>query len=464
MKQGRNFKAAVALGSFTAAMALLTGLPPAQAQTAPGGGSTPGSFLVPGTNTSISFHGLIYMIFDYDLGPHGGSTNYGVSGIPATGPGAPNSGGSSLHGGLSMDVKPVRSIISTSTPTAFGELKTYIEFDFNQTSGTQLLGANADVPRLRQGYGTLGPWLFGQTWSNFADLESWGDPSGGDPTIDAGVPMTTVNGRMPQVRYTWIGGGGLTVAGSIEMPITDWMYTSGSSGITTGASNNIGNPSGGSSSTGIQELPAFVGTINYSQPWGHVALHGMIQQLKIRNSPAWGEGTDISKLGWAIYAAGHLNTWGKDRLGGGIDYFSGASNALPDFSNAPAGSSQGLILSGPNGAACGTSSTTLDSCSVSVASAYGFYANYQHWWTGNLRTNIDAGYEYGNKPSNTAGWSASQLYYLEKRGWSGHLNLIWSPVPGALDITTEWQHFSLEKWSGAKGTDDRLVEQMLFFF
>ena len=38
----------------------------------------------------------------------------------------------------------------------YGELKTYVEFDFNQT-GTYQLGGNNDLLRLRQAYGTLGP-------------------------------------------------------------------------------------------------------------------------------------------------------------------------------------------------------------------------------------------------------------------------------------------------------------------
>jgi len=68
MKKLAKFNAGMALGSLTAAVALLAGMPVAGAQTTAGrqrrqldqrpgplrgGGSFPGSFLVPGTNTSI---------------------------------------------------------------------------------------------------------------------------------------------------------------------------------------------------------------------------------------------------------------------------------------------------------------------------------------------------------------------------------------------------------------------------
>ena len=66
----RSLKGAVALGSLTATVALLAGLGTAQAQmgagqagpppaapTGPGAGSFPQSFLIPGTNTSLSLYG-----------------------------------------------------------------------------------------------------------------------------------------------------------------------------------------------------------------------------------------------------------------------------------------------------------------------------------------------------------------------------------------------------------------------
>src|SRR5579875_2348143 len=113
MNKLRNMKAAVALGSLTATVALLTGLSTASAQTAPGGGSFPGSFLVPGTNTSLAIHGIIWFDAVHDFGPHQGDTTAGVTGFPLS------NGNRSLNGGTAFEVKPTRPNIETRTPTAY---------------------------------------------------------------------------------------------------------------------------------------------------------------------------------------------------------------------------------------------------------------------------------------------------------------------------------------------------------
>src|SRR6185312_6289675 len=83
MRKSRKLSAVTALGSLTAAVALLAGSP-ASAQTAPGGGSFPGSFLVPGTNTSIKIGGFAKVVGIYDIGGRQGDT-VAVDAIPLKG-------------------------------------------------------------------------------------------------------------------------------------------------------------------------------------------------------------------------------------------------------------------------------------------------------------------------------------------------------------------------------------------
>ena len=78
----RSMKGAVALGSLTATVALLAGLGTAQAQvgagqvpagppvapSGPGAGSFPQSFLIPGTNTSLSLYGKISLGVQDNIG------------------------------------------------------------------------------------------------------------------------------------------------------------------------------------------------------------------------------------------------------------------------------------------------------------------------------------------------------------------------------------------------------------
>ena len=84
MKKSRSFLSATALGSFTAAAALLVGLSGAQAQ-APspgpalsGAGSFPGSFIVPGTNTSLHIGGVISLDMQYDTTEFDGGVSPGA--------------------------------------------------------------------------------------------------------------------------------------------------------------------------------------------------------------------------------------------------------------------------------------------------------------------------------------------------------------------------------------------------
>src|SRR6201981_1207309 len=86
MRRGLGY---TALTGALAALPFLLGAPDlAQAQTAPGSGSFPNSFLIPGTNTSIRVGGFVQVDLSYDFSAHGdtgnngGTTGVNVGGIP----------------------------------------------------------------------------------------------------------------------------------------------------------------------------------------------------------------------------------------------------------------------------------------------------------------------------------------------------------------------------------------------
>src|SRR5215469_9508159 len=180
----RKLSAATALGSLTASIALLTGMQGAHAQGAPGAGSFPGSFLVPGTQTSFKVGGYVKFDYTYDYGPQqtitGGASPIGIcldSGFATFG-GVRHIFQEStchhIHGTSQMTASESRFNIQTRTPTSYGELKTFIEGDFTNPNGLHNTGSlhvnsNSYGFRLRQAYGTLGPLLAGQTLSLFRD-------------------------------------------------------------------------------------------------------------------------------------------------------------------------------------------------------------------------------------------------------------------------------------------------------
>src|ERR1700722_17921124 len=119
MRKSRKMSALTALGSLTAAVALLAGSPDASAQPAsPGGGSFPGSFLVPGTNTSVKVGGFVKIVGIYDIDARNGDT-IAVDAIPIKGTAA-----ASLHGATRLHARQSNISVDTRTPTAYGDLTT----------------------------------------------------------------------------------------------------------------------------------------------------------------------------------------------------------------------------------------------------------------------------------------------------------------------------------------------------
>ena len=125
-----------ALTGALAALPFLLGAPDlAQAQTAPGSGSFPNSFLIPGTNTSLRVGGFVKMDAWYDFSVHGdtgnngGTTGINVGGIPLDNnvPGivgqAANLQQHSFHGRMAWSAAESRFNFESRTPTAWGEVK-----------------------------------------------------------------------------------------------------------------------------------------------------------------------------------------------------------------------------------------------------------------------------------------------------------------------------------------------------
>ncbi len=458
MKRNLNYTAALAT---TAAVALLAGAAHAQmggapqvctttqtspahndcvmpTASAPGGGSFPGSFLVPGTNTSFAVHGFIQFDLTQDFGQHSaGDTNWGVStGLNMEGPGITASQAHSMNGGITMGVKPTRPNIETRTPTAYGELKTYIEFDFNQTSGSQL-GGNADLVRLRQAYGTLGPWLIGQADTLYEDAQTWADIAAG--AQDVGVIQSGIR-RHPQIRYTWLAGNGLSIAGSAELPTYN-----------AAVGNQIGSAADGAAiatssateTTSISHTPHFVGAVEWDQPWGHVKGSIMAGVNDYRNST----GASVSNLNhqtsqWALRLGGHLNTWGKDALRGGVWYNHGGSDYSDDMFQG------GEVYNTSNGAHTATKEWAL-------------YGTYEHFFNGQWRGNVSAG--WAHLSGNPGFATMATLATLEREHFTSEVNVIYSPVPQT-DFIMEWQHAYRKVQSSANGTENRLDAQFKFYF
>lgn len=366
------------------------------------GGDFPGSFKLPGTNTSVALSGYVKADFIYDLEapPAAGGGDFAViSSAPLEGTAAHDKQGESR-----FHAKETRINITTKTPTEYGQLTTVIEGDFfdenNDQVGTEAIG-NKTSFGIRHAYGQFGPLLAGQTWSNFMDITAFAEK------VDFTGPAGRTFIRQGQIRYTFKTDGGDAIAIAIENPNGDFNSR---------ADSNIDDT-----------LPDLTGSWRINGDDWHVKLNGLVRQIAIDEGV--GGGSNDETLGWGVGLTGAAIVPGtkKDRVSWYTVYGDGI----------------GRYLEGGNGLGASLSSDGALSTQV----GYGGFASYRHWWTDELRTNVVAGASFFDNDSNQPGTANEEIY-------SGYINLIWSPMPKA-DIGIEYIYGQRNVEDGRKGEVSR---------
>src|ERR1700730_1495593 len=464
------------------------------------GGSFPRSFLIPGTDTSIRIGGFIDETLDYWLqnGPVNGlqsttlSTNgnlqgqnldihgqivpgltVGQAGVTAV-PGRPGFGAppaqvnhSRGNGVFLQSPRETRFNVETRTPTAWGEARTFLEWDFAGCNSFSCLTlthvADNLALRFRYAYGTLGGFLAGQANSNFSDPDANGE------VLDFGGPIGQAGlVRVPQIRYTIAGPWGSAWSASAETPETDIMTPVGpiyQDTTAIGAAASATTPTG--ATTGFTYFSNVYGLVPngtalgfnptknvapditlasyWSQPWGHVDFKLVGRDLTVTDGrffskSYFGFGGSISgdvKPGWFGWAKDDF-TW-QATAGNGIGRY------LNDQSNAALATN---YLTAP------TSQAQSNSILFHPISAFGMQFGYQHWWLPNLRSNVNYGYAYYDVSTNLVGPSASMT--VNKKLQTVHVNIIWSPV-AFIDAGFEYIWGQREVLTNIYGTQQALV-------
>jgi hypothetical protein len=457
MKKISKFNAGMALGSLTAAVALLAGTPIARAdqaqgtsdssesgQAAPGGGSFPGSFLVPGTNTSIKIGGFAkgVFIFDSNVNDNGGSSADVVApaAIPLQGAATHQE-----HGSTRIHAKQSNFAFDVRTPTAYGDLNVFILTDFfGQNTANSQAGANTQNARLVLAYGTLGPLLAGQFLSLWFDGDAIGESV--DPTTAVGVNNGLTN-RQPQFRYTYAGANGLSVAASVEEPVWElYDNTQSAAGFAlTGLGAATTAAGGGLASW--NRWPDFVVRARLDQAWGHIGIAGLVKDNDVYSIGV----PRVGDTGWGVMISGHYNTFGKDTLRAELIGGRSLGHYLSDM-----GSIAGVQT---NLAAPGAPSKD--------PWTYGGNVSYTHWWTDQLRSTVMGGYSHVEKTSVIVAPVAAAA--LDDHHIGGTVNLIWSPVP-QVDLGLEFDYIqrvtshALTGGSSNEGEMDRVEAMAVFKF
>ena len=469
-------------------------------------GSFPRSILIPGSDTSIKIYGQISEVLDYWFtgGPVNGlqTTTVGdngqVAALPLPNGGKPPTaaGGAArarANGVFSQSPRESKIGFETRTPTPFGEARTVFEFDW-AGSTPFIPGGNTPTsvtdnlaPRLRYAYGTLGGLLAGQATSNFSDPDANGE------TLDFGGNVGEPGHvRVPQIRWTMPAWWGASFSVSAETPETVVATPSGiegsdagvvplvTTGCTTAAPASISTATSSTCSTtlltsGVTPLnvakataPDFTAALYFPQPWGHVDLSAVLRPgIDVTDGHFFSHqyigygghiGFDI-KPGWFGWVKDDIIT--HFTIGDTIGPYLNQSGNFDLATNygAPSTSTSAGTYGGFNGP---TSAASAAAVLFKPTQELGGEIGYQHWWTDNLRSNINGGFNahYGI-PIALVG--AAQANAINKELVNAHVNLIWNPV-SFVDVGIEYSWGQRTVLNNANGSENALISKFAFRF
>lgn len=404
---------------------------PAQAVT---GGVFPGSWKLPGSDTSLSFSGYVKAdsFFTFNAPSTAIGDSFVLSSIPIKGTAANSQGGD-----FRMHSRQSRIRFETRTPTDWGNLVTRIEGDFFGPAGNQRV-SNSDAFRIRQAYGVLGPVLAGQTQSTFMDEDTFAE------MIDNFGPSGDTNIRQTQIRYTADLAPGMFLDGALENPEATIQSQAGN-----GVTGNL-------NASNIDKMPDIIARFRYKASWGAVNVSGVARYFTYNQ----GNFADDSTFGGGFHGGVTLKTWDKDKLTGTFNYGPGIGRYIR---TAAAGNTDTYVTcSGGSNApltpACGPD--------LQVTTMMGGWASYQHWWLDNLRSNVVYGWFHSDVPVGELGAGANGF---NKNIQNASVNLIWNPV-GKVAIGLEymygWRYLAKAATTGGQmeGNASRLQLGMQYFF
>jgi DcaP outer membrane protein len=381
----------------------------------------PGYWQLPGTQTwmTVAGHVKLDAIYDFkqSVGPQ---DDFGA--IPMNGaPGTDRKGT-----WANSNAKQSYIYFETHTNTPYGDLMSHISGDFYLSAQGNPNISNSYAFRLRNAYGALGEWTFGQDWTTFQDTAA------GPNSLDFNGPAGQVFIRQPQVRWTHsIKGTPDTVMVSLENNTGDYFSPAG---LYNGNQWNIdqdgqlGDPAGctlgrvSPCQNGPSQLagsvPDIVGRWQRDADFGHLSFMGVAREINVDTGTIgvppdqvvkthkWGFGLGMN----AVLNMNQLSqSLGADQMFFSLNGGPGIGRYLQD-----------LLF---NGAILNDNTHQLD-----IVTSVGTFVGYEHFFANDeWETNLIYGYEHSSLKD------VDQLIangdQLTKQSQSVHANLIWHPVP-----------------------------------
>ncbi len=368
-------------------------------------GVLPGSFRIPGTDTSIYIGGFVNLQAEYNptqnLGP-----KFSIGNLAP-----PSAGRRATAGDFQYNSKVSRLVVQSSTPSEFGPITTNFAIDlWGSVAGgdyNQALQNNSYSARIVYAYGTLGPITMGMLNSNFIDNNDTPE------TLDFAGPAGLPAERTEQIRYTWPVTKTTVLSFATENPQSGYQDTR----------DNI------EVASPTEPMPDFSIRYQYTSDLLHIQLSSVLRDIAYTD----GYGNRTGRMSGAAIIGSTINlgvinkAFGKDNLGG--QYWTGSiGRYIPDDFGANVAS----VLAVNNGTT-GTAKTVA----TKLQDDQGGALYYQHFWMQTLRSTVTVGYNHQNLasflPADMANAVATKTIAA---------NLIWQAVPSA-DI-------GIEFWLGQK--------------
>ncbi|WP_082053948.1 DcaP family trimeric outer membrane transporter [Methyloterricola oryzae] len=375
-------------------------------------GDVKGSFKIPGTETSLAIGGYAKLDAIYNSISSGINNFTDLLLVPSAIPVGEARQGE--HSQVNFTARESRFWLKSFTPTAWGELNTFLEMDFYafQSPGDER-ATNSHAPRLRHAYGSLGHLLAGQTWSTFMNVAALPE------TNDHGGPVGQIFVRQALIRWSQpfdAGGVPLEFQAALESPETTLTL-----------------PDGNRLTTDDDRAPDIVGRVNYTPTWGSLSAAGMARL--IRNSQNTAD-NESSRWGGAVSLAGRVKTFDLDNIRFMLNY----GNVLGRYTTYDIFNDGALE---PNG-------------TVALFDVFAAFISYQHWWNANWRSTVAYGFAQADNPAFVAGTANRQAQ-------SVHVNLLWSPLLQTT-IGLEYIYARRELESGESGDLQRVQFSTRFNF
>jgi len=368
-----------------------------QVETAPANvvtaGDIPGSFKIPGTDTSVSVSGYVKGDFIYDLDADVGDS-FSVGAIP--------NDGADDQEHVRLHARQSRLRVKSHTDLGNGgSIDTHVEGDFFGSGGNQLF-SNSTSFRIRHAYAQWntgnGSFAAGQTWTLFGGFNYV-------PTVDFFAPNGQVFLRQGQVRWTHPSG----FAVSLENPETFFGF--------------------GQTATEKDEVPDLVAkwTGGPGGAGGSYNISGVLRQVGGIGTGVDGVAFDDTETAWGVHAGG---TWDMDPVLFTVGAAYGEGLGRYHLSNTSAG------VVGVGG-------------QLETIEQLGLTAGLTLRTTDTSSVNFNVGY------SDRDDEFAALTPTADEEGLSLHANYMWSPWPGT-NFGVELIHGQREQFDGVDGDATRI--------